>query len=603
MSDNGIPNGRITKEGGVDNAPPQDLDAERALLCALMLDNSKIPEVMEILEANDFYRDAHEWVYRSIVRLYEEGKGIDAVTVAFELKQAKVFAQVGGIELLAEITAAAPHGANAVFHAQIVKQCSIARSTIQISAEAIRDGYSGLFTPAQNLERAINRLGALTEDLETAWDDDIRDFPAQPGEAAFHGIMGRIVREIDPYTEANLAAILLQLLVGFGNMVGRGPYWVHEADKHRLNLYLCLVGNTADGKKGTSWGYPRRILSLVDPTWSERIIPGINSGPALIEQVADEETTRTGSFLRGVGDKRVLLYESEFTRLLAIFARDSETLGMVLRQAWEDENLAALSKKNPVRATGAHVSVVAHVTPEDLQANLSLTDIANGLGNRFLWVCTKASKKLDSEARLDWRRLNPHIEQLKLALEFGQRDIGLDNIPMGRTPTAQKFWKEQLTALQKRRPGLLGAILARGPAQVMRLATTYAVLDQQKYIDVIHLEAALELWGYCVRSIDFIFGDRLGDKDADKLLKALEDAGESGLSQSDIQRKVFSNHKDASELRVLLRRMIRSGLIRRELAESNKRGPRACMWFLDTPGGGISANSLQSFQENEPPPF
>jgi hypothetical protein len=599
---NGRSNGEYAAAGLPDKLPPQCVELERSVLGSILCDNTKLDEIIEILGPEDFWEDKHQSLYHVILRLHHERKSFDIVMVADELIRRDMLKRLGGIEFLRELcdTAILVH---CVKHAHEVKTAATERSIIRIANETVRDGYSRLLTPEQTVERAVSHLSALFEDGESDQDDGIRDFPEQPGEAAFHGIMGEIVREIDPHTEANLAAILMQLLVGFGSMCGRGPHWVHESDKHRLNLYLCLVGNTADGKKGTSWGYPRRILTAVDESWSNRIIPGINSGPALIEQVADEETTRTGSFLRGVPDKRVLMYESEFTRLLAIFARDSETLGMVLRQAWEDDCLAALSKKNPVRATGAHVSVVAHVTPEDLQANLSLNDIANGLGNRFLWVCTKASKKLDDETRLDWRRLDPHIEQLKIALEFGRRDIGLDSVPMGRTPTAQRYWMEQLEVLRKRRPGLLGAILARGPAQVMRLAAIYAVLDQVKSIDVVHLKAALELWGYCVRSIDFIFGDRLGDKDAEKLLAALEEAGDGGLSQRTIQRKVFSNNKDAESLNVLLRRMVRSGLIRRDLKRAGTRGPRACIWVLDTPPPPISTNSLTGYSETDGTPF
>ncbi len=247
--------------------------------------------------------------------------------------------------------------------------------------------------------------------------------------------------------------------------------------------------------------------------------------------------------------------------------------------------------------------MVAHVTPEDLQANLSLNDVANGLGNRFLWACTKASKKIDGDPGLDWRRLDPMIEDLKLSLEFSRHDVGMDPVPMGRTPTAQRYWLEQLGGLRKRRPGLLGAILARGPAQVMRLATIYALVDRKKSIDGDHLKAALEVWAYCVRSIDFVFGDRLGDRDAEKLMQALEAAGDAGLSQSKIQRSVFGNHKDSSDLNVLLRRMIRAGLIRREYVASGKRGPRACMWFRDIPPPANSANSLQSFPETDDKPY
>jgi hypothetical protein len=606
MSNNGNEyrgNGEAAEAGLPDKLPPRNLEAERGVLCGLLLDNEHFDAVLDLISETDFYRDTHQIIFRAMVHVHMRGDPVEIIGLMEELERRDQFKLIGGHDTLLEIANAVPHAANCVFHAGIVRAKSKTRQTIQTATEVIRDGYSNLFTCDQTLERAVNHLSALFEEGELESDDGIRDFPEQPGEAAYHGVMGEIVREIDPHTEANLAAILFQLLVGFGNMVGRGPHWVHESDKHRLNLFVSLVGNTADGRKGTSWGYPRRILTAVDPSWGNRIIPGINSGPGLIEQVADEETTRTGSFLRGVNDKRVLMYESEFTRLLAIFARDSETLGMVLRQAWEDDNLAALSKKNPVRATGAHVSVIAHVTPEDLQVNLSLNDIANGLGNRFLWVCTKASKKLDHEGRLDWRRLDPHIEQLRAALEWARRDLAMDVVPMGRAPTAQRFWVEQLGVLRKPRPGLLGAILARGPAQVMRLAAIYAVVDRQPEIETHHLKAALELWAYCVRSIDFVFGDRLGDKDAEKLLAALEEAGAGGISQKEIQRRVFSNHKDAESLNILLRKMIRSGLIRREQKRSGGPGKPAWIWYVDTPPPPSSANFANLFPENEVTPY
>jgi len=525
---------------------------------------------------------------------------VDPISVAEELIRRDQFQATGGDDFLCAVTTAAPHAANCIYHAKVVRQKSISRQSIQISNDHNRAVYSQLFTAGEALERTINRLSSLCEGQEPEESDGIRDFPAPPGEAAFHGVMGQIVREIEPYTEASSAAILFQLLVGFGSMVGSHPHWFHEADTHRLNIFLCLVGNTADGRKGTSWGYPRRILTEVDPTWENRIAFGINSGPALIEQVADEETTRTGSFLRGVPDKRLFMHESEFTRLLAIFQRDSETLGMVLRQAWETDRLAALSKKNPVRATGAHVSVNAHVTHDDLHSNLSLNDIANGLGNRFIWICTKTSKEIKRQVFFPWRRMDAKIDQLKDALEGISH---WDDTPMGRSATAQEFWEEQLGVLRKRRPGLLGAILARGPAQVMRLAGIYAAADLTKMIEIVHLKAAHELWAYSVRSIDFIFGERLGDPDAERLLAALEQASDAGLSQSKIQRQVFGNHKDADGLNILLRRMVRSGLIRRESRKPEKGGPAASMWYVDTPPPASNANYANNAPEIEVKPF
>lgn len=565
-----------------DRLPPHNLDAERQLLAAMCIDNEIIPDVLDRLHPMDLYRDAHGELLDAIAAVHRRGLAVDGVSLHEELRGRGRYEALGGDTFLQEVLTSAVHAANWQTHLAIVRQHAIRRATIMAGVDLQRAGFSTIQAAGDVLERAIAGLSSLIED-EGLDEHEIRDFPDPPGEAAYHGLLGAVVRDLDPHTEASLAAILVQLLVGFGNMVGAGPHWIHEANRHRLNLYCCVVGNTSDGKKGTSWNYARRVLSALDPEWTRRICPGINSGPALIEQVADEENTRAGSFLRGVADKRLLMYESEFTRLLAIFSRDSETLGMVLRQAWEDDQLAALSKKNPVRATGAHVSAICHVTHDDLHANLRLTDVANGIGNRFLWVCSRKSKELDQESGFEWSPPGPLLDELRDSLDFARRDVALDPVPMGRAPSAQRYWKEQLVALRKPRPGLLGAILARGPAQVMRLAGIYAVVDRQKLIGVDHIRAALELWAYCVRSIDFIFGERLGDADAEKLMAALAAAGDSGLSQTRIQREVFRNNKGGEALTSLLRRMVRSGLIRRETGRKNGACRPSSVWFLDAP--------------------
>ena len=166
---------------------------------------------------------AHQVIYSAMRTIYDRGDPVDGVSLVEELERRNQFKEIGGDETLLEIANAAPHAANCLYHAQVVKQKSIARQAIQIHTDSIREGFSNLFTPAESLERAINRFSALIEGESAPTRDGIRDFPDQPGEAAFHGVMGEIVHELDPYTEANLAAILMQLLVGFGNMVGSGP--------------------------------------------------------------------------------------------------------------------------------------------------------------------------------------------------------------------------------------------------------------------------------------------------------------------------------------------------------------------------------------------
>ena len=85
-------------------------------------------------------------------------------------------------------------------------------------------------------------------------------WPEPLEDAAFHGLAGEFTRLIEPHTEADPAALLFQLLVGIGNAVGRGPHFMAEADRHTLNLFTVLVGETAKARKGLSWSYIPRLF-------------------------------------------------------------------------------------------------------------------------------------------------------------------------------------------------------------------------------------------------------------------------------------------------------------------------------------------------------
>jgi hypothetical protein len=75
------------------------------------------------------------------------------------------------------------------------------------------------------------------------------------------------VRTIAPHTEAHPAAILLQLLAVFGNLVGRGPPCTVDATRHGLNLFVVLVGDSSKARKGTSWSQIARLFAEVDHPW------------------------------------------------------------------------------------------------------------------------------------------------------------------------------------------------------------------------------------------------------------------------------------------------------------------------------------------------
>ena len=102
----------------------------------------------------------------------------------------------------------------------------------------------------------------------------------------------------------------------------------------------------------------------------------------------------------GVEDKRTLIVESEFARVLKVSAREGSTLSPIVRDAWDTGNLQSLTRNSPLKATGAHISILGHVTRDELKRYLDTTEAGNGFGNRFLWIAVRRSKALPEGGRI-----------------------------------------------------------------------------------------------------------------------------------------------------------------------------------------------------------
>ncbi len=220
-------------------------------------------------------------------------------------------------------------------------------------------------------------------------------WPAPLERAAFHGLAGEFVTIIEPHSEADPAALLVSFLTAFGNVAGRHAYVRAEADRHYGNTFLALVGETSKGRKGTSWGHVRRLFGRVAPEWVEKnIAGGLASGEGLIYAVRDPIEKEGKVRDEGVTDKRLLVYESEFAGPLQVLKREGNTLSPILRAAWDSGDLRNLVKNSPLRASGAHVSVITHITRGELRGAFRAIDFANGFANRFQWVAVRRSKIL-----------------------------------------------------------------------------------------------------------------------------------------------------------------------------------------------------------------
>lgn len=425
---------------------------------------------------------------------------------------------------------------------------------------------------ARAAETAVADVAAPDEGQPEGGDNPFRASRASPAgpelpDEALHGVAGAFVAAVMPSTEADPAAILLQVLVGFGNMAGRGAHVRVERDLHYLNEFCVLVGATSRSRKGSSSGRVFELWRQVDPKWVKNcVVDGLSSGEGLIAAVAGDDGT----------DKRLLVHQGEFGGVLQVLQRQGNTLSAVLRNAWDGRELRTLTRHEPLRGVDHLISLVGHITEAELHQQLHAIEAWNGLGNRILWACVRRSKSLPRGGGAVC--VDGFVGQLKAALAFAreERELHFDD-------EAGAQWDAIYPVLTRDEDGLVGALLARAEAHVLRLAAIYAALDCSALIRTGHLMAALAVWQFCEESVFYTFGDSTGDAVADKLLQLLGDHPE-GLARAEIGN-AFSRHQ--KNLDEHLGKLARAGLA---LCEKRPTGGRPVEIWSPTPG----AKSAQS---------
>lgn len=344
---------------------------------------------------------------------------------------------------------------------------------------------------------------------------------------ALCGLPGEIVRTIEPYSEADPVAILVNVLVMFGNVIGRGPFFRVEETPHYSNFYAVITGVTAKGRKGTSMSTPKKLFTAVDPTWvNDKITSGLSSGEGLIYAVRDYGfDASSGRNTPAITDKRILVVEEEFAQPLKTMKREGNILSPVLRDGWDGKNLHPLTKTDPIVASNPHISIIGHITEEELLRYLTQTEMGNGFANRFIWLYAKRSKLIPNPTGVPQEKLDHLSESLRIAVNEARTIV-----EMRRDEAAEIMWADIYQHLSEGERGLAGAVTSRAEAQVLRLSMLYALMNRSAVIKLDHLHAALALWEYSKKSVSLIFEDQVGDENVDFIRRVLRAMGKLSVT-------------------------------------------------------------------------
>jgi hypothetical protein len=435
-------------------------------------------------------------------------------------------------------------------------------------------------------------------------------FPKPLGPAALSGIVGEFVTAALPFTEADENCLTYQFLTAVGNMMGRKHYARFGADHHYAGLFTLIVGGTSTGK-GQALSVVKSFAHDVDPDWLDKHCRhSAASGEGLVRlaaevcgkdipndegilgdedddfddwdtedlaaQVAQQQQKKPQRLAKSI-DGRLMLIVPEMSVLLNSMNREGSNISGYLRQGYDRAPLENNKSKKKLIARNYLLSVVGHITPDELQEIMSTVDWYNGISNRFLWAATRKSKTLPRMGKApNFAKLVIKLNKLLELPAAGAIDF---------SEAGGKRWDEWVHSLPEM-DGKLGASQERIKPNALRVALLYAALDERRltssqkkfFIEPEHVEAAIEIVTRSRETVEwFLAGptqanQKTNHDDLDKVRLAVNKNG-GKLTGDDLYR-LFSNKSTSERIAIATA----AGLKARGQASDGKRGKPATIY-------------------------
>lgn len=398
---------------------------------------------------------------------------------------------------------------------------------------------------------------------------------------AFHGPAGAFVREIEPFTEADPAALLSGYLVLFGVVIGNAgdgkkrPYYeVRPGDRHYTNLFHVHVGRS--GPMGAKGQAERAVLALF-----EAAVPGFGKHPVVMRSLATKEgvihrirddritkkydkkskTTIDGDVDPGEPDKRLAVVCSEFVSVVDVMNRDGNLISAFLREAWDCPTIVEnATKTNFANVSNPHVGVLGSMPLVEARAKVVGADVRNGLWNRLAPQWSERSKRIDDDEVQPPADFYPrHAQRLATAIEFA-RDAGRMTQDVALKPVWRAMSEFLDCHVTNDDATTAGALLQRARPMIRRWSMVFALLDGSKVIRLAHLLAAAAFADRWIASVSYIFPDPALPRDVVRVYEVIRRAGRAGVNRTTLHREL-GGHRQAGNLEDALQMLADRGLV------------------------------------------
>ncbi|MEV7093765.1 DUF3987 domain-containing protein [Amycolatopsis sp. NPDC051045] len=369
-------------------------------------------------------------------------------------------------------------------------------------------------------------------------------------DAVFGCYLGDLVGQLAPTSEADPIAIYASLLAFAGVHLGQSPHVRAGDDPHPLLVWPLIIGDTATGKKGTSWSAAKRVIADADADFAAANIKGgLTSGEGLAQRFALDKDGEAPE------DLRLLALEPEWGGVMAKMRREGNSLSAILRQAWEGGDLSTLTVNARI-APQSHVAILAHITPEEFRSKLSDADMAGGTYNRFLPLAVAWSTALPDTTGAD-----PGLV-CSLAADLADRlATGAALGALELADDARELWRDLYLEFNTGdHHAKVAQFVSRALPYTKRVAGIHAALDGTPVIQPGHLTAAAALIRYAIDTACTLFTSTAAPA---KLAAWIADAGEAGRTRKDITTGFYGGNTDRADIDAVLTQLIDAGTITR----------------------------------------
>ena len=480
-------------------------------------------------------------------------------------------------ELLVEILPDAKQG-----WVTIPKHAKPKDDAVDLASDAI-ELVTAAIESAQPTRRKTVEV-VMAEEYQEQWPDDVAP-------EHFYGVLGRITNKLCQYSEADPHALYMTLATSLPLFLGLHPN-VPSPYNATTRFYSLVVGRAGVGRKGTSWKLveqqvlkPLALMLGVEQELEEALCSNISSGEGIPYRFRDPDAPRNQLF-----------YCEEFSSVFTSMSREGSKTSDYIKTGYDGGTLHVPNSTNPITAHNCHFAIIGHITPKQLRDSTKTIYSSNGFLRRWSFIASRKAQQFDGY--LPTGLIDMELEDLAECVTAAKRcqRVLMDDEAM----ELMSGYKRQY---EPKNDSFMAEVKSEATTPMLRLALILAMLDRKNHpkvlqgivdighatpdglrndeelIKAVHLKAA---HAWTVRShetIQMVYGDREFSRNARKLLDVLEQSEKGELTQTEVQRKVFSGNLTSDDLRPVFRELLEADRIVKQLQHGDK-GPATTIWRL-----------------------